>query len=58
MPDLTRILDTLAGNQLLLLLAAFLLAILGYALLKRLLKIALFVAVFLGTYLSLVHYLG
>jgi len=52
------ILETIAGNQILLLLAAFLLAILGYAVLKRLLKMALFAAVFLGIYLVLVNYLG
>lgn len=58
MPELSGILETIAGNQILLLLAAFLLAILGYAVLKRLLKMALFAAVFLGIYLVLVNYLG
>ena len=37
---------------------AFLLALLGYALVKRLLKMALFLAVFIGIYLGLLYVLG
>lgn len=58
MPELTEILDYLAGNQILLVVAAFLLAFLGYALLKRLLKMALFAIVFIGIYMGLVYYLA
>ncbi len=58
MPELSEILEYMAGNQILLLVAAFLLAFLGYALLKRLLKLALFAAVFLAIYGGLLYYLG
>jgi len=58
MEDLSQYLGGFAGNQLLLVIAAFILAFLGYALIKRLLKMALFVAVFLAIYSGLVYYLG
>jgi len=45
-------------SPLILLGAAFLLALLGYALVKRLLKMALFLAVFIGIYLGLLWVLG
>lgn len=48
----------LTNSPVLLLLAAFLLALLAYALVKRLLKMALFVAVFLAVYLGLLYLLG
>ena len=58
MPELTEILDYLAGNQVLLVVAALILAFLGYALIKRLLKLALFALVFLGIYMGLVYFLA
>lgn len=58
MQDLSQYLGGFSGNQILLVLASFILAFLGYALLKRLLKLALFVAVFLVIYSGLVYYLG
>jgi hypothetical protein len=58
MPELSEVLDYLLQNQILLVLAAFLLAFLGYALVKRLLKMALFAIVFLGIYFSLVYFLA
>jgi hypothetical protein len=58
MPELTEILDYLAGNQILLVVAALILAFLGYALIKRLLKLALFAIVFLGIYMGLVYVLA
>lgn len=58
MPELTEILDYLASNQILLVVAAFLLAFLGYALIKRLLKLALFAIVFIGIYMGLVYFLA
>ena len=58
MPDLSEILAYLRGNQILLVLAAFLLAFLGYAVIKRLLKAALFALVFIGIYMALVYYLA
>ena len=58
MPEISEMMETLAGNQALLMVAAFLLAFLGYALLKKLLKLALFLAVFMTIYLGLVNYLG
>jgi hypothetical protein len=48
----------LSESPLLLLGVAFLLALLGYALVKRLLKMALFVAVFIAIYLGLLYVLG
>ena len=58
MPDLSEVLAYLTENQILLVVAAFLLAFLGYALVKRLLKLALFAAVFLGIYAGLVYLLA
>lgn len=51
-------LTALSESPLLLLGVAFLLALLGYALVKRLLKMALFVAVFIAIYLGLLWVLG
>lgn len=48
----------LTESPLLLIGVAFLLALLGYALVKRLLKMALFVAIFIGVYLGLLYVLG
>ncbi len=48
----------LTESPLLLIGVAFLLALLGYALVKRLLKMALFVAVFIAIYLGLLYVLG
>ena len=48
MPDVSEVITYVTGNQILLVLAAFLLAFLGYALVKRILKMALFAAVFIG----------
>jgi hypothetical protein len=48
----------LTDSPLLLIGVAFLLALLGYALVKRLLKMALFVAVFIAIYLGLLYLLG
>ena len=48
----------LTESPILLLGVAFLLALLGYALVKRLLKMALFVAVFIAVYLGLLYVLG
>lgn len=56
--DLFQYAGGLSENQILLVLVAFILALLGYALVKRLLKLALFVAVFLVIYSGLVYYLG
>jgi hypothetical protein len=58
MPTLTEFIDYLAGNELLLVIAAFLLAFLGYAVVKRLLKLALFALVFIGIYVGLVYLLS
>ena len=58
MPDVSELIDYLAGNQILLVVAAFLLAFLGYALIKRLLKMALFVLVFIAIYTGLVYVLA
>ncbi|MFO8172786.1 MAG: hypothetical protein ACQET1_01975 [Gemmatimonadota bacterium] len=58
MQDLFQYAGGLSENQILLVLVAFILALLGYALVKRLLKLALFVAVFLVIYSGLVYYLG
>jgi hypothetical protein len=58
MPDFSEIIAYLTENQILLVLAAFLLAFLGYALVKRLLKMALFAAVFIGIYVGLVYLLA
>jgi hypothetical protein len=53
-----ELLNTLRNSPILLLGAAFLLALLGYALVKRLLKLALFVAVFIAIYLGLLWVFG
>lgn len=53
-----ELLSMLSESPLLLLGVAFLLALLGYALVKRLLKMALFVAVFIAIYLGLLYVLG
>ena len=58
MPDLSEVFAYLAENQIWLVAAAFLLAFLGYALVKRLLKLALFLAVFIGIYLGMVYLLA
>lgn len=58
MPQFSEIITYLRGNQILLLLAAFLLAFLGYAVVKRLLKMALFALVFIGIYMVLVYFLA
>ena len=58
MPDMAEILTYLTQHQILLVVAAFLLAFLGYAVVKRLLKLALFMAVFIGIYLGLVYFLA
>ena len=55
MPDLNEIMNYVMESPLLLVLAAFLLAFLGYALVKRLLKLALFALVFIGIYAGLVY---
>ena len=55
MPEISEVLSSFTESQALLALAAFLLAFLGYALVKRLLKLALFLAVFLGIYVGLVY---
>jgi hypothetical protein len=52
------LLNTVRESPLVLLGVAFLLALLGYALVKRLLKMALFVAVFIAIYLGLLWVLG
>jgi len=56
MPDLNEIMNYLMESPVLLILAAFLLAFLGYALVKRLLKLALFAVVFIGIYAGLVYF--
>jgi hypothetical protein len=53
-----ELLNALKEGPILLLGAAFLLALLGYALVKRLLKMALFVVVFIAIYLGLLYVLG
>lgn len=53
-----ELLISLKEGPILLLVAAFLLALLGYALVKRLLKMALFVVVFLAIYLGLLYLMG
>jgi len=58
MPDLSEVLAYLTESPVLLGLAAFLLAFLGYALVKRLLKLALFAVVFIGIYAGLVYFLA
>jgi hypothetical protein len=58
MPEFSEILTYLRGNQILLVVAAFLLAFLGYAVVKRLLKTALFALVFIGIYMTLVYFLA
>jgi len=58
MPDFSEVLAYLTESPILLGLAAFLLAFLGYALVKRLLKLALFALVFIGIYSGLVYFLA
>jgi hypothetical protein len=58
MPDPSEVLAYVSENQILLVLAAFFLAFLGYALVKRLLKLALFATVFIGIYAGLVYFLA
>lgn len=58
MPELTEFLNTLTESRILLFVGAFLLAIFGYAVVKRLLKVALFVIVFIVAYTGLVYYFG
>jgi len=58
MPDISQIQELFAENQFFFMIAAFILAFVGYALLKRLLKMALFLVVFLAIYAGLVYYLG
>ena len=53
-----KLVSFLTESPLLLIGVAFLLALLGYALVKRLLKMALFVAVFIAIYLGLLYVLG
>jgi hypothetical protein len=53
-----EVLSFLKESPIVLLVAAFLLALLGYALVKRLLKMALFVVVFIAIYLGLLYVLG
>lgn len=53
-----EILTFVRESPIILLGAAFLLALLGYALVKRLLKMALFVGVFIAIYLGLLWFLG
>ena len=55
MPDWNEITNYLMESPVLLVLAAFLLAFLGYAIVKRLLKLALFAVVFIGIYAGLVY---
>jgi hypothetical protein len=58
MPELSEVLAYVTENQILLVPAAFLLAFLGYAVVKRLLKLVLFAVVFIGIYLGLVYLLA
>ena len=58
MPEFSEVIELFRENEILLVVAAFLLAFLGYALVKRLLKVALFTAVFIGIYLGLVYIFG
>ena len=51
-------LSTIGQSPVLLIVAAFLLALLGYALVKRLLKMALFLAVFVAIYIGLLWVMG
>jgi len=55
MPEMNEIMSYVMESPVLLILAAFLLAFLGYALVKRLLKLALFAVVFIGIYAGLVY---
>ena len=57
MPDLTEVFRYATEHQAVLVVTAFLLAFLGYALVKRLLKLALFLLIFLGIYAALIHFL-
>jgi len=58
MPELSRFFEMFGENPVLLIPAAFVLALLGYSLIKRLLKLALFLLVFAGAYAALVYYFG
>jgi hypothetical protein len=58
MPEISEVITYVTQNQILLVLAAFLLAFLGYALVKRVLKMALFAVVFIGIYMGLVYLLA
>jgi len=58
MPELSRLAELVADHQILLVPAALLLAVFGYAVIKRLLKLALFLLVFAGAYAALVYYFG
>jgi hypothetical protein len=58
MPAYSEALVFLTENRALLAVAAFFLAFLGYALVKRLLKLALFAAVFFGIYAGMVYFLA
>ena len=58
MPGFSEFLTTLAESRILLIGAAFILAIFGYAIIKRLLKMALFAGVFIAAYSGLVYYFG
>jgi hypothetical protein len=55
MPDLNELMTYVTESPVLLVVAAFLLAFLGYAVVKRLLKMALFAVVFIGIYAGLVY---
>jgi len=52
---LADIVSSIRGSQPLLIVTALLLSFLGYAIIKRLLKLVLFLAVFLATYAGLVY---
>jgi hypothetical protein len=58
MTELSRIVERFGESQILLLPAAFILAVLGYATIKRLLKLVLFLLVFAGAYAALLYYFG
>ena len=55
MLELDEIIRHVTESPVLLAVAAFLLAFLGYAVVKRLLKLALFAVVFIGIYAGLVY---
>ena len=58
MPEYSRLYELFGENPALLIPVAFVLALLGYTLIKRLLKLALFLLVFAGAYAALVYYFG